>query len=269
MRPTRFQTRRLGPGIVAGTLTTVLAAVIWVIGLAVTPGSSPGAARADDSDLPTISDGVTISGDPGDPGGGGGGGGGICGMFPSHPGCGGGGGGQPTPTETPTDGGGGGDPGDQNLTQERVMSDFHTGFDGARAKIFNPGPCRDLITGTAPVNGDNALVVLDWVFEHQRLVLQPQTHGTWVPSLQAYNPAVSQDRGRAGAIVLYKDWHTAPNLPATYNNFNGGQPLSDDEARMLVLLHEVSHLTGAIPEGDDQAAYNFNEQIVRKCLGRT
>jgi hypothetical protein len=123
-------------------------------------------------------------------------------------------------------------------------------------------PCRNLISGVAPAGGNNASQVWDTVEVTRSATpysADPGANATAVVNGGLYGPQ----------MTTYPPYYTQKGVDVfSYIPANTGLTRypTDQEMQARTVLHELAHLTGALP-GDGDLAKDFNLQILDKCFG--
>ncbi|HKE74540.1 MAG TPA: hypothetical protein VKB57_13045 [Acidimicrobiales bacterium] len=170
----------------------------------------------------------------------------------------------------------------QDKTSVQLRQETKDALAGARAALAN-GPCASLLGSTE--SGETALQILDTLTDPNRaegkgkIDDDPFTLGKTSDGKPAM--AVTEDAGDAGrgavgkgsggTIHLFKQFHDLDlsQSPDFYNataSFDGKQyQLTQAEGRIMVVLHELMHLTGAL-NGDHVAVEHMDQRAVDRVL---
>lgn len=133
-----------------------------------------------------------------------------------------------------------------------------------REKLANPS-CNAYLSGATSGDADAATVFTN-VQGGGRLVdtlEQRQVEGTRV-----FAQVDQIGAGSGGTITLFLPFYNALNDPSYYNATMDtfSPPLSPDEMKALIILHEVAHLTGANRHYDEASNRAFDYGIVVNCF---
>jgi hypothetical protein len=77
------------------------------------------------------------------------------------------------------------------------------------------------------------------------------------------------DEGNRPVLEVYRPFHEDTVLPETYNRSTGGDyayQLTPRQARALVVLHELRHITGTLDGTHNGNPVGENEDIVTRCI---
>jgi hypothetical protein len=77
------------------------------------------------------------------------------------------------------------------------------------------------------------------------------------------------DEGNRPVLEVYRPFHEETVLPETYNRSSGGDyayQLTPRQARALVVLHELRHITGTLDGTHNGNPVGENEDLVTRCI---
>ncbi len=181
------------------------------------------------------------------------------------PGWGWGGGYDPRPQpELPADPGGGPGPGlggegpdDVNLRKEGQ------GLRGTREALAREG-CRTYLSGPA---GD-AATVFQRATEGGRLRMDPLDNGerTGPDGTVRQYGAITTGTGDEARIEVYGPYYFDATMQRQLVDAGVEQPLTAEQGRALLLLHEVGHATGAYGDHSEAELARINREIYARCL---
>jgi hypothetical protein len=170
----------------------------------------------------------------------------------------------------------------QDKTSVQLRQETKDAIADARAALAN-GPCAALLGSTE--SGETALQILDTLTDPNRaegkgkIDDDPFTDGKTSDGKAAM--ALAEDaasptqpgtgKGSGGTIHLFKDFHDTDlsMTPSFYNataSADGKQyALTQEQGRVMVVLHELMHLTGALT-GDHQATEHLDQRAIDREL---
>ena len=180
---------------------------------------------------------------------------------PGIPVWGGGGSDLPQPAQ-PVDpgpglGGGGGPVDDVNLVKEgRGIRQTREALarEGCRSYLSGPGGAADTVYQEALTGG--------------RLRMDPMDKGEYArpDGSIGERAARTEGTGADAQISVYGPWYFDTKMERLLTEYGVDQPLDADEGRLLTLLHEVGHATGAYGEHSDADIAEINRQIYERCI---